>query len=80
MLLDHGERILTSATSIFNNRGVKISVKIAGIHWHYGTRVGKFSALEGCNGSGGTECTPIRSLNTLTHILVKCYSVSDEVQ
>ncbi|KAM0002732.1 putative beta-amylase [Helianthus debilis subsp. tardiflorus] len=38
MLLDHGERILTSATSIFNNRGVKISVKVAGIHWHYGTR------------------------------------------
>ncbi|XAR62715.1 Beta-amylase [Bertholletia excelsa] len=38
MLLDHGERILSSATSIFQNRGVKISVKIAGIHWHYGTR------------------------------------------
>ncbi|KAI3826655.1 hypothetical protein L1987_00705 [Smallanthus sonchifolius] len=38
MLLDHAERILTSATSIFNNRGVKISVKIARIHSHYGTR------------------------------------------
>ncbi|GJX64527.1 beta-amylase 1, chloroplastic [Tanacetum coccineum] len=38
MLLDHGERILSSATSIFENRGVKISVKVAGIHWHYGTR------------------------------------------
>ncbi|KAK9664737.1 hypothetical protein RND81_14G064400 [Saponaria officinalis] len=38
MLLDHGERILSSATSIFNDTGVKISVKIAGIHWHYGTR------------------------------------------
>ncbi|OMO95291.1 Glycoside hydrolase, family 14B, plant [Corchorus olitorius] len=38
MLLDHGERILSSATSIFENAGVKISVKIAGIHWHYGTR------------------------------------------
>ncbi|CAL8990189.1 unnamed protein product [Prunus brigantina] len=38
MLLDHGERILTSAKSIFENHGVKISVKIAGIHWHYGTR------------------------------------------
>ncbi|KAG6664598.1 beta-amylase 1, chloroplastic-like [Carya illinoinensis] len=38
MLLDHGERILTSAKSIFENTGVKISVKVAGIHWHYGTR------------------------------------------
>ncbi|KAI8537781.1 hypothetical protein RHMOL_Rhmol09G0051400 [Rhododendron molle] len=38
MLLSHGERILSSVKSIFNNTGVKISVKIAGIHWHYGTR------------------------------------------
>ncbi|KAJ0806821.1 putative beta-amylase [Helianthus annuus] len=38
MLLDHGDRILSSATSIFENQGVKISVKVAGIHWHYGTR------------------------------------------
>ncbi|KAL2334321.1 hypothetical protein Fmac_015534 [Flemingia macrophylla] len=38
MLLDHGERILTSAKSIFDDTGVKISVKIAGIHWHYGSR------------------------------------------
>ncbi|CAJ1952243.1 unnamed protein product [Sphenostylis stenocarpa] len=38
MLLDHGDRILTSAKSIFDNPGVKISVKIAGIHWHYGSR------------------------------------------
>ncbi|KAL0388293.1 UNVERIFIED_CONTAM: Beta-amylase 1, chloroplastic [Sesamum radiatum] len=26
------------AKSLFENKGVKISVKIAGIHWHYGTR------------------------------------------
>ncbi|KAM7466342.1 hypothetical protein LguiB_013904 [Lonicera macranthoides] len=38
MLLDHGERILSSAKAIFENKGVKISVKVAGIHWHYGTR------------------------------------------
>ncbi|KAL0414157.1 UNVERIFIED_CONTAM: Beta-amylase 1, chloroplastic [Sesamum radiatum] len=38
MLLDHGERILQSAKSVFENKGVKISIKIAGIHWHYGTR------------------------------------------
>ncbi|KAK4792946.1 hypothetical protein SAY86_023381 [Trapa natans] len=38
MLLDHGERILTSATATFANTGVVISVKVAGIHWHYGTR------------------------------------------
>ncbi|KAI3700528.1 hypothetical protein L2E82_45159 [Cichorium intybus] len=40
MLLDHGERILSSATSIFKTRGVKISVKVAGIHRHYGRRYG----------------------------------------
>ncbi|XP_039002729.1 beta-amylase 1, chloroplastic-like [Hibiscus syriacus] len=38
MLLEHGERILSFATSIFDGKGVKISVKIARIHWHYGTR------------------------------------------
>ncbi|XP_060212811.1 beta-amylase 1, chloroplastic-like [Lycium barbarum] len=38
MLLDHGERILQSAKAIYENKDVKISVKIAGIHWHYGTR------------------------------------------
>ncbi|PRQ36852.1 putative beta-amylase [Rosa chinensis] len=38
LLMDHGERILSSAKSIYENEGVKISVKIAGIHWHYGTR------------------------------------------
>ncbi|XP_043719572.1 beta-amylase 1, chloroplastic-like [Telopea speciosissima] len=38
MLLNHGERILSSAQSIFKSTGIKISVKIAGIHWHYGTR------------------------------------------
>lgn len=38
MLLDHGARILSSAKTIFENTGVKLSAKIAGIHWHYGTR------------------------------------------
>ena len=38
MLLEHGERILSSANSAFHDMGVKISVKVAGIHWHYGTR------------------------------------------
>lgn len=38
MLLDHGERILESAKTIYEESGVKISVKVAGIHWHYGTR------------------------------------------
>ncbi|KAJ4800552.1 Beta-amylase [Rhynchospora pubera] len=39
MLLDHGERIVSAASSIFSDcPGVKISVKVAGIHWHYGTR------------------------------------------
>lgn len=38
MLLDHGDRILSATTEIFKDTGVKISVKVAGIHWHYGTR------------------------------------------
>ncbi|EPS61951.1 beta-amylase [Genlisea aurea] len=38
MLLDHGDRILQSAMALYENRAVKISVKVAGIHWHYGTR------------------------------------------
>ncbi|XP_057956937.1 beta-amylase 1, chloroplastic isoform X2 [Malania oleifera] len=38
LLLEHGDRILSSAETIFHSTGVKISVKIAGIHWHYGSR------------------------------------------
>ncbi|KAL4027875.1 hypothetical protein IC575_011065 [Cucumis melo] len=38
ILLDHGDSILSHASSIFKPSSVKISVKIAGIHWHYGTR------------------------------------------
>lgn len=38
MLLAHGERILISAEGIFRGSGVRISGKVAGIHWHYGTR------------------------------------------
>ncbi|XP_061358932.1 beta-amylase 3, chloroplastic-like [Gastrolobium bilobum] len=37
-LLEHGERILSSAKGIFQTSGVKISGKIAGIHWHYKAR------------------------------------------
>lgn len=38
MLLEHGEHVLSSATYVFSDTNVKISVKVAGIHWHYGTR------------------------------------------
>jgi len=38
MLLDHGERVLIAAEAIFPGTSVKISGKVAGIHWHYGTR------------------------------------------
>ncbi|KAI4327213.1 hypothetical protein L6164_019701 [Bauhinia variegata] len=37
-LLEHGEKILASAKGIFQTSGVKLSAKIAGIHWHYRTR------------------------------------------
>ncbi|XP_038876128.1 beta-amylase 1, chloroplastic-like [Benincasa hispida] len=38
ILLEHGDMILSHASSIFKPSNVKISVKIAGIHWHYGSR------------------------------------------
>ncbi|XP_078439754.1 beta-amylase 1, chloroplastic-like [Wolffia australiana] len=39
LLLDHGDRVLSQATALFRTTpGVKVSVKVAGIHWHYGTR------------------------------------------
>ncbi|MQI72062.1 glycosyl hydrolase family protein, partial [Escherichia coli] len=37
-LLQHGERIILSAKGIFQSCGVKLSAKIAGIHWHYKAR------------------------------------------
>ncbi|KAK7307749.1 hypothetical protein VNO77_41082 [Canavalia gladiata] len=37
-LLQHGETILVSAKGIFQTCGVKLSAKIAGIHWHYKAR------------------------------------------
>ncbi|MQM09816.1 hypothetical protein Taro_042693 [Colocasia esculenta] len=39
MLLDHGERVLLAASAFLGEvPGVKVSVKVAGIHWHYGTQ------------------------------------------
>jgi len=37
-LLDHGDRILAAADGIFQGSGAILSGKVAGIHWHYGTR------------------------------------------
>ncbi|CAL0331728.1 unnamed protein product [Lupinus luteus] len=37
-LVEHGDRILVSAKTIFQTSGVKLSAKIAGIHWHYKAR------------------------------------------
>lgn len=37
-LLAHGDRILAAAKGVFQGTGAKLSGKIAGIHWHYGTR------------------------------------------
>lgn len=37
-LVEHGEKILVSAKAIYQTNGVKLSAKIAGIHWHYTTR------------------------------------------
>ncbi len=38
MLLAHGERVLAAATGVFCGTGAIVSGKVAGIHWHYGTR------------------------------------------
>lgn len=38
MLLEHGDRILAAAEGVFRSSGVKLSGKVAGIHWHYRTR------------------------------------------
>lgn len=38
MLLKHGEKVLSAAEGVFRGRGVVLSGKVAGIHWHYGTR------------------------------------------
>ncbi|XP_050223469.1 beta-amylase 3, chloroplastic [Mercurialis annua] len=37
-LLEHGDRILAAAKVLFQGTGAKLSGKVAGIHWHYGTR------------------------------------------
>jgi beta-amylase len=37
-LLEHGDRVLAAAESVFLGTGVTLSAKVAGIHWHYGTR------------------------------------------
>nr|APZ73641.1 beta-amylase 3 [Malus domestica] len=37
-LLRHGDRILSAAKGVFQGSGAKLSGKIAGIHWHYGSR------------------------------------------
>ncbi|KAA0041034.1 hypothetical protein IC582_014969 [Cucumis melo] len=37
-LLQHGDSILAAAKGIFRGTGAKLSAKVAGIHWHYGTR------------------------------------------
>ncbi|KAL8141813.1 hypothetical protein V2J09_014845 [Rumex salicifolius] len=38
MLIEHGDKILEAAKGVFRGTGVKLSGKIAGIHWHYKTR------------------------------------------
>ncbi|XP_002974185.2 beta-amylase 1, chloroplastic [Selaginella moellendorffii] len=37
-LIEHGESVLTAAEGIFRGSPVRLSAKVAGIHWHYGTR------------------------------------------
>ncbi|KAG7030179.1 Beta-amylase 3, chloroplastic, partial [Cucurbita argyrosperma subsp. argyrosperma] len=37
-LLQHGDRVISAAKGIFHGTGAKLSAKVAGIHWHYGTR------------------------------------------
>ncbi|TVU31646.1 hypothetical protein EJB05_23342 [Eragrostis curvula] len=38
MLLEHGDRVMAAAESVFRGTGATLSAKVAGIHWHYRTR------------------------------------------
>ncbi|XP_062205711.1 beta-amylase 3, chloroplastic-like [Phragmites australis] len=38
MLLEHGDRVLAAAESVFGGTGATLSAKVSGIHWHYRTR------------------------------------------
>ncbi|GLJ55988.1 hypothetical protein SUGI_1201970 [Cryptomeria japonica] len=37
-LLSHGDRLLGAAAGVFQGTGAKLSGKVAGIHWHYGSK------------------------------------------
>ncbi|KAH7428387.1 hypothetical protein KP509_10G090400 [Ceratopteris richardii] len=38
LLLAHGERVLSAANDVFRETSIKLSGKVGGIHWHYGSR------------------------------------------
>ncbi|XP_024536176.1 beta-amylase 3, chloroplastic [Selaginella moellendorffii] len=38
MLISHGERVLSAAEAVFRGAGIKLAGKVAGVHWHYGTK------------------------------------------
>lgn len=37
-LIEHGDKILGAAETVFQGTGANLSGKVAGIHWHYNTR------------------------------------------
>ncbi|KAK7263360.1 hypothetical protein RJT34_30948 [Clitoria ternatea] len=54
-LLEHGEKILLSAKGIFKTSGVKLSGKIAGIHWHYKARSHAAELTAGYNNTRNSD-------------------------
>ncbi|KAK9667925.1 hypothetical protein RND81_13G021100 [Saponaria officinalis] len=50
-LLEHGDNILGAANGVFQGTGVKLSGKVAGIHWHYNSRSHAAELTAGYNNS-----------------------------
>ncbi|KAL9242732.1 hypothetical protein vseg_016703 [Gypsophila vaccaria] len=50
-LLEHGDNILGAASGVFQGTGVKLSGKVAGIHWHYNSRSHAAELTAGYNNS-----------------------------
>ncbi|XP_074290886.1 beta-amylase 3, chloroplastic-like [Silene latifolia] len=50
-LLEHGDTILGAMKPVFQGTGVKLSGKVAGIHWHYNTRSHAAELTAGYNNS-----------------------------
>lgn len=83
MLLAHGDRILSAAEGVFKGTGAKLSGKVAGIHWHYGTRSHAAELTAGYYNTRKTD-----GYRSIAHLFKKhgvvlnftCFEMKDEEQ